>query len=212
MPIVFNEDEALKRKLLGVQVPVSRGSNSLLNVPVRFGLPQDELASLTFPLVVIDHVSIGRDPEREHRGYTSLDYAPEGQPKWWPNTQGVEYDPKDSPYLLEYPIPVNIDYEVTLLAREKSQLMALVATYTSEDRIPHRFGSLYVPQDGTARRLDLLGDTGIEADRDSDGKRIFRAKYAVRVSTEIIPAEYPEIFRVNQVVLDLTELDLTLTP
>lgn len=210
MPIIFNEDEALKRTLSGVQVPKARGSNDLLNVPVRFATPQDELANLTFPMVVIDHTGISRDPEREHRGFTTLDYAPEGGQPWWGPTD-EEYDAGSaSPYRLEFPIPMNIDYEVTALAREKSHLIALIATYTSEYRLDPRFGAMYVPQDGTSRRLEILGETGIDSDRDQDGKRIFRAKYAVRVPTEIIPAEYPDIFRVNQVNLDLTQIEILL--
>lgn len=210
MPIIFNEDEALKRTLSGVRVPQSRGSNTLLNVPVRFSMPQDELATLTFPVVIIDHVSIARDPEREHRGFTTLDYAPEGGDPWWGPTDEEYEGGSASPYRLEFPIPMNIDYEVTALAREKSHLMALVATYTAEDRLDPRFGAVYIPQDGTARRLEILGETGIESDRDADGKRIFRAKYAVRVPTEIIPAEYPEIFRVDQVNLDLSQIEISL--
>ncbi len=211
MPIIFNEDEALKRTLSGIRVPQARGSGTLLNVPVRFGMPQDEFASLTFPVVIIEHVSIGRDPEREHRGRTTLDYAPEGGQPWWGPNDEDYLAGSASPYILEFPTPMNIDYEVTALAREKSHLVALIASYTAEDRLDPRFGSMYIPQDGTARRLEILGDTGIESDRDADGKRIFRAKYAVRVPTEIIPAEYPEIFRVDEINLDMTAVMIDLS-
>ena len=213
MPLIFNEDEALKAKLAGIQVPVSRGSASLLNVGVRFGMPQDELAPLTFPIIIIDHTDVGFDPERAHQGWTNLPYAPEGKATWWPNVAGTEYDPKDSPYYLEYPVPVNIDYEITALAREKSHLMALVATLTGYYRLPPRFGSLYIPQDRTARRIEMLASTGIEADRDADNKRIFRAKYAIRVPSEIIPADYPAIFDVTKVnISTLTPVELPVTP
>lgn len=209
MPIIFAEDEALKAQLSGLNVPVTRGSSSTLPVKVRFGLPQDELATLTFPVVIIDHVDISRDPEREHRGMIALPYTPEGYATWW-TTTAADYDPVLSPYMTEYPVPLNIDYEVTVLTREKSQLMGIVSQYMADNRIPPRFGAMRIPQDHTARRIEMLADVNIEADRDSDNKRIFRAKYALRVPTEILPANYPNIFRVSTVKLNTLQISLTL--
>lgn len=206
MPVIFNEDTALKDKLSGMSVSWTPNP---LPVKVRFYNPQDELAKLTFPAIIINHVDIGIDHEREHRGWTNIEYAPEGKPKWWLNTD-EEYDPKDSPYFMEFPIPMNIDYEITVLTRENQHMMMLIAQLMMPDRLDPRFGFLYIPQDGTARRLEVIGETGWENDRDSDNKRIVRAKYAVRIATEIVPADYPDIFRVDTVTFDMTTISLVL--
>jgi hypothetical protein len=210
MPIIFAEDQALKAKFAGMVVPWTPHD---LPVTVRFRNPQDDLSTLRFPIIVIEHTNLAIDHEREHRGYTNLDYAPEGKAIWWLPTDAT-YDPNDSPYFMEFPIPMNLDYEITVLTRETQHMMMLVAMLTAADRLDPRFGFLYIPQDRTTRRLEIIGEAALETDRDSDGKRIVRAKYAIRVPTEIIPTNYPDIFRVQngKIIFDLTTIDLILTP
>lgn len=75
MPWLYNEDAALKYKLQGLTV--TDANNISRPVPVRYRLPEDELATLTYPIIIIEHVGQFPDPAREHRGYIPYGYAPD---------------------------------------------------------------------------------------------------------------------------------------
>src|ERR1700729_4089841 len=78
---VYNEDAALKLKLQGLTV--ADANNPARPVPVRFRLPEDELATLTYPIFIIEHLPMSFAPERAHRNLLKLGYAPAGFPTWW---------------------------------------------------------------------------------------------------------------------------------
>jgi hypothetical protein len=111
-------------------------------------------------------------------------------------TGADDIDPKTLPYLTEYPIPYNLDYQITVYSRKAIHDRVLTAALAASDRIPGRFGFLEIPQDGTYRRLDLIGGPESEADKDRDGKRIFRSTYAVRVSSELIQGAVETYYQV----------------
>ena len=185
MPWVYNEDMALKAKLQGLTV--MDANNPTRPVPVRYRLPEDELATLSYPCIIIEHNGINPDPSREHRGYIKLGYAPEGQPIWWPPT-ATEYDPSLSPYSSWFPLPYNMDYTVTVYCRKMAEhLQPLIATLATENYLPYHMGFLNIPQDGTFRTMFLMEGPQIQYGKDSDDKRLFRATYMIRVVTEIIP-------------------------
>jgi hypothetical protein len=203
VPWIYNEDAALKLKLQGLTV--GDPNNSSRPVPVRYRLPEDELATLTYPCIIIEHVGINPAPEREHRGYIQLQYAPEGLPIWWP-TYATSYDPTLSPYYSWFPLPYNMDYSVTVYTRKMAEhLQPLLATLATENYLPYHFGYLDIPQDGTVRNMFLMEGPQIQYGKDKDDKRLFRATYMIRVMTEIIPT----IFNTNisgivtQINLDL---------
>src|SRR5580704_18395833 len=77
MPWINNEDAALKFKLQGITVVDA--NNPARPVPVRYRLPEDELATLSYPIIIIEHIGMFPDPAREHSGFIQLGYAPEVQ-------------------------------------------------------------------------------------------------------------------------------------
>jgi hypothetical protein len=205
MPWVYNEDAALKFKLQGLTV-IDANALGGRRVPVRFRLPEDELATLSYPMIVIEHLGINPAPEREHRGFIQLGYAPEGYANWFPD--GVtQFDPTQSPYYSYFPLPYNLDYQVTVYARKMPEhLQPLIATLATDPYLPYHFGYLNIPQDGTIRNMFLMTGPQIEYGKDNDDKRLFRASYMVRVMTEVIP----EVFTngVYNALADQINLDL----
>ena len=212
MAWILNEDRALKLKLQGLKVTDPNAPAGGRGVKVRYRLPENELADLDFPIIIIEHSGISRDPEREHRGYIQLPYAPEGFEGWW-DADDTSMDPKDSPYFTDFPVPHNIDYKVTVLTRKALHLMPIISQLAQVDRLPSRFGYLEVPEDSTVRSLFNMGGPDIGTveysyGKDEDGKTLHRASYAVRVPTEITELEVENIwetFLVNAVNIDLSE-------
>jgi hypothetical protein len=208
MPWIINEDRALKAKFAGIRVQDSTAPPEGRPVGVRFRLPETEMADLNFPLIVIEHQSIERDPEREHRGGPiTLPYAPEGL-EWWADqeTDPDALDPSKSPYEVpEFPVPYNIDYVVTVYSRDALHNVQIAAELARNPRIPGRFGFLEIPEDGTIRRIDMLGGPELSTRRDENGKRIFQQHYVLRVSTELLPSDIKTLARVIGVDIDLKQ-------
>lgn len=200
---IYNEDAAIKLKLQGLKV-VDANSPSGRPVPVRFRLPEDELATLTYPIFIIEHLPISFAPERAHRGYGLLNYAPAGYPTWW-DDDALTFDPNQSLYSSQFPLPANLDYKVTIYCRKMVEhLQPLVAQLALQPYLPFQFGFLDIPQDGTIRNMFLLQGPEIEYGKDQDNKRLFRCSYMVRVMTEVIPEVIVNgIGLVEQINLDL---------
>lgn len=207
MPWLFNEDAALKKKLQGLQVFDANNPQGK-TVKVRFRLPQTEVADLDFPIIVISHSGWFLAPEREHRGFVQLPYAPEGLPAWWEDNGDeaatAQFDPNDSPYYSNFPLPYNFDYRVDVLCRFMTDhTVPLVAALAAPDRLDPHFGFLDVPQDGTKRTMQLLGGPSIEALKDENDKRLFQTTYLVRVFSELVPQVLQSAL-VSQINLDLS--------
>lgn len=205
MPWLLSEDAAMKFKLQGLQVTDANAPNGR-SVPVRFRLPQTELSDLTFPLIVIQQDGWYPAPDREHRGFVQLPYAPEGYEPWWTDTgpATTTYNPSDSPYWSFFPYPYNIDYYVTVYARFMHEhTIPLVSQLAGISRLHPKFAYLDIPQDGTIRTMQLLSGGSLEPTRDGDGKRIFTVSYKVRVFSELVPQvlQYNSLSTIN---LDLS--------
>lgn len=129
-------------------------------------------------------------PEREHRGFDLIPYAPEGEATWWNDTgeATTTFDPTDSPYHDYFPIPYNFDYQVTVYSRFMHEhTMPIVSTLANYDRLHPKFAFLDIPQDGTKRTLQVIGGPDLQTGKDSNGKRIFWVDYIVRVFSELVP-------------------------
>jgi hypothetical protein len=66
----------------------------------------------------------------------------------------------------------------------------------SYGRLPLRFGQLTIPQDGTNRRLDMLGFS--KRDTTENGKRLFSNVYTIRISAEIFEDVLAQMYEVTQ--------------
>ncbi|MEV7902170.1 putative Ig domain-containing protein [Streptomyces anulatus] len=195
MPFLLSEDKALKMKLQGLMVHDATSGNGR-RVTVRYKNPEYELADVTFPLALITHSRVSRDEEREHRGVVNLHYAPEGYAPW-----ADMADPAQSPYMAEMPIPLNIDYQIDAYARKETHIIEMTGALMGFDYFPPRYGYLSVPEDGTVRRLDLLGGPEYSETKDEKGKRLFIASWVIRVSSEIFLSEIRTLTPAQRVLI-----------
>jgi hypothetical protein len=168
MPFITNEDEALKTLLKGITV--SDSGNPKRSVGVWFGQPDKEIRQQSYPYITIDLIGMSEAGERVQSGVVDLQYTPEG------------YDGTID-YQTYYPMPVNLDYQVATYSRQPNHDRQIMGALFQIGRLPVRFGSLYVPQDNTLRRLDVLGFS--KRDTTEADKRLFVNIYTIRVSSEI---------------------------
>lgn len=201
MPFLLNEDAALKNKLQGLVVHDATSGEAGRKVTVRYRNPEYELADVVYPLILISHTRISRDEDREHRGMVHLHYAPEGYEPWQDMT-----DPAQSPYMAQMPIPLNVDYQIDAYARKELHLIEMTGALMAFDRLSARFGYLPVGEDGTIRRLDVLGGPEYSESKDELGKRLFSATWAIRVSSEMFLSEIHELTPAQRVLLDISVL------
>lgn len=222
MPFIFNEDGAIKAKFQGLTV--SDATSASRPVTVRFRLPETELGNTEYPQIIIDPPEIRKASEREHRGSTYLPYVPEEYSanngpdpivgldrdnqttvSWDPATSSVDESPF---YVADYPIPFDFDYQITVETRKQQHLTQLMLVLAGIQYIPYRFGYLEVPADGTTRSLFLMGGPEIIPAKDVDSKRLFRAAYRVRISSELSSYQYQQITQgalISHVTLDVEE-------
>jgi hypothetical protein len=170
---LLSEDEAMKSWLTGMTV--SDSSDSARPVKVWFRLPEQEQRDVTYPFVSIDLIDINEALDRNHRGRLRVDqmgYIPEGL------TAGLNYQ------TIDYPIPFDLDYQVTTFSRSARHDRALQTQVWK--RFLGRFG--VIPVEDTAREAQLLGAaTGDQVDQ--YGKRLFTKIYSIRVVSELVPSE-----------------------
>lgn len=185
MAWLLNEDKAIKEKLKGITVEDTNAPPEGRPVAVRYRWPETEFAKLSFPLVVIDQTGASIDHEREHRGHIELPYSPEG----FPEVVNAETNEGHTGYFSEFPTPYNIDYQISVLSRTAQHDVYLKSILAQTDYLPARFGYLEIPEDGTIRRLDLIGGPESSWQTDTDGKRLFTSIYAVRISSELLPSQ-----------------------
>ncbi len=201
MTWLLNEDAAIKLKLQGLMVSDTNGGASR-TVAVRYRLPEDEFATATFPMIIIDRQHILKDSEREHRGKTRLLYTPESVGGW----NALCEDWATSPYNFDFPIPYNIDYRITVFSRKEQHNINLVVQLAQQELLPARFGYLEIPEDGTVRSLFLEGGPDFDNAKDTDGKRVFRTHYLVRVATEMPPSV--AAMAISAAAVEATEIDI----
>lgn len=199
MPLFRNEDAAVKTKVSGLTV--SDVNDDARPVAVRFRAPENAYADQSFPLIILDRVEEVFDSSRAHTGYIRIPYVPEGY-RPYPGAPGMT----GSPYYSEFPIPMFVDYSVTLLCRKALHMTALLDTLTTFEYLPPRYGFLVVPQDNTVRRLDVLGGPETDAVRDEQGKRLLRATWRIRTTAELIWAPIDEPAPATSVDLTVTSI------
>ena len=192
MTFLLSEDEALRNLLLDMVVTDQKSvteEGPQRKVKVYFGQPDQEIRNQSYPYITIDMVDISEDFSRAMRG--------KGKPSYIANpTTGPDgtttYDPDTQNWEINWPVPVNIDYQITTYARQPRHDREILAQllYT---RIPLRFAVLE-PNDGTVRRLDVLDIA--KRDIPESGKRLFVNAITVRISSEIAPEVYNKLYKV----------------
>jgi hypothetical protein len=199
MPYIINEDKALKALLSGITVADS--GNPTRPVGVWFGQPDVEIRQQSYPYITIELVGISEAFDRAHRGYVDYPYNPEGSNA-------------EEEYAGWYPIPVNLDYQVTTYARQPRHDRQMINALFAPGRLPLRFGLMQIPEDGTVRRVDMLGF--VKRDTTEQDKRLFSNIYNVQVSSEFLPVELNQLYEVltppnitlNSQFTDFTPLEL----
>jgi hypothetical protein len=170
----IEEDNALKQKLSGITVATLNRRDE----PVRvwFGNPEKEERSVRYPFITIEGMGETVASEREHRGWVKVPYM------YLQNTS-LTLTAGQGPPMMEYPLPMNLEYVVTTHARNNQHHAQLISILTGGDYLHPRFAYLTCSA-GTMRRIEVLSRVpaiGI----DSDAKRIFRMVYRLRVPTEV---------------------------
>ena len=179
MPVIINEDNALKQLLAGITV--SDAGNASRPVGVWFGQPDAQIRQQSYPYITIDLIGISEAQERVHAGLVELNYVPEG------------VDP-DKDYIVQYPIPVDLMYQVTTYSRQPRHDRQIMAQLFGPTRLPLRFGMIAIPEDGTARRLDMLRFS--KRDTTEQDKRLFCNVYTIQISSEFFRDTLIDIYKV----------------
>ena len=197
MSFLLSEDEALRNLLKGMVVTDQKsvtGGGATRSVKVYFGQPDQELRDQTYPYITIDMIDIAEDFNRAMRGRVKPTYISN------PNTIGTDtpYDGEVHDWDINFPIPVNIDYQITVYSRQPRHDREILAQllYT---KIPLRFAVLNIGPNtasGTTRRLDVLDIS--KRDVTEQGKRLFVNAITVRVSSEIAPSTFNKFYKVQE--------------
>lgn len=196
MTFILSEDKALRDKLVGMTVTDQKadgGTGARRAVGVWFGQPDQEIRNQSYPYITIDLIDVAEDYSRAHRGKVRPDYYDNPD-----NIDDNPYDPEFHNWEIDWPVPVNLDYQVTTFARQPRHDREILAQLMSL-KLPLRFGVLE-PDDGTIRRLDILGIS--KRDVTESGKRLFMNTFTVRVSSEIPQTLYSKLYKVLQVNID----------
>jgi hypothetical protein len=200
MPFIINEDEALKTLLQGITV--SDSGNATRPVAVYYGQPDKDLRQQVYPYITLDLVGVREDTERAHRGVVNLTYTREGMiPNL--NLDGSINQP------IDFPIPVDLIYQVSTWSRQPRHDRQIMAKLFAPGRLPFRFGQLPVPQDGTNRRLDMLGFS--KRDTTEGGKRLFSNVYNIRISAELFTQQLVDVYKVLDVNTSLVSQTIPFT-
>lgn len=189
MTFILSEDEALKEAMKGIAVTDNKSAGR--SVGVWFGMPDMEIREQSFPFVTIDLIDITEAKERVMVSH--------GVTPWYYETDLLALA---DDWTMPYPIPVNLDYQITTYARHPHHDRQILAQVLG-NRLPFRFGSLVVTEktkvsgadttlQSTVRRLDMVDVA--KRDTIESGKRMFMNMFTVRVSSEITHPQMAKYF------------------
>ena len=163
-------------------------------VGVWFGQPDQEIRAQSYPYITIDMIDISEDFSRAMRGRVKPAYLTN------PSVIGTNtaWDIDEHDWDINYPIPVNIDYQITSFSRQPRHDRQILAQLLYS-KIPLRFAVLDTGPNtvfGTTRRLDVLDIS--KRDITEQGKRLFVNAITVRVSSEIAAETFNQMYKVLQ--------------
>ncbi len=174
-------------------ITVSDVNKEQRRVGVWFRNPEKDDRPRTYPHITIAFMGEEVASDREHRGLVPLYY------------KYLQDSPVDAPtgvLIANYPIPMNLSYEVTTFARTNTHHSQLIGILSQLEYLHPRFGTVRCPG-GTVRRLERRSAVPAIG-QDEEGKRIFRMVYRLVVPTELEEVVTPQS-RVYQVALTLAD-------
>jgi hypothetical protein len=198
MTFLLSEDEALRNLLKDMVVTDQKAASTMettRKVGVWFGQPDQEIRAQSYPYITIDMVDISEDFSRAMRGKVKPAYITN------PTVIGesTAWDTDEHNWEINYPIPVNIDYQITSYSRQPRHDRQILSQLLFT-KVPLRFAVLNTGPNtvfGTTRRLDVLDIS--KRDITEQGKRLFVNAMTVRVSSEIAPETYNNLYKVLQI-------------
>lgn len=192
MTWLLNEDAALKAKLTGMTVSDGKNPPGTRPVGCWYGQPDLEVREQAYPYVTIDLIDIREATDRAMRNRVTLPYVPDGDPVPAAGTK-IYYD---------YPIPYDLDYQVRVWARHPYHDRAIVAELL-RNRLPSRYGTLYIPEDDTLRSMFMLGL--VKRDVTEQQRRLFSTVLNVRVFTELTQSAATTTYQALSVHLTVSD-------
>lgn len=188
------EDDALKKYLQGLTVMDASSGVGGRPVEVWYRLPEAEQRERTYPYIVIDLIDIREANERAQVNrikVSSMHYSP-------PDPLPAEINGKT--ITSDRPVPVDIVYQIMAVSRSARHDRQLQAALWR--KFPGKWGALYVPNDETARTMQLQGRTSTY-DNDEYGKRTFRTMYTVSVASELWPTVIKQIQNITEIIIGI---------
>jgi hypothetical protein len=188
------EDHAMKTYLQEMTVTDTTAPPGGRPVKVWFRQPEQETRERTYPYVTIDLVDMVEANNRAMVNRLKLSQ--------------LQYTPPDPLPVLEVnhtqvaerPVPVDLYYQITVVSRSSHHDRQLQAALMR--KFPGKWGALYVPNDETARTMQLQGFASA-SDIDEHGKRTFRRIYTVTVASELWPTVVKQIQNMDTIGINL---------
>ena len=173
------EDQAMKL-YVGEDVTVTDRTSPVGGrvVPVWFRMPEQEARERTYPYIAIDLVDLVEANDRMMNNKIKVSMMLYRPPEPLPATA------EGRTIVAERPMPVDLYYQITVVSRSAQHDRQLQAAMMR--KFPGKWGALYVPNDSTARTMQLQGFSSA-VDVDENGKRTFRRIYTVTVASELWP-------------------------
>lgn len=193
---LFAEDEALKLRFSNLTVSDDRSGERPVQVFFRY---PDSETERTYPFITIEMIDIVHARNRQHSVVDQYGYR-EGD-DWGDKPSALTYYPSVSstitvPDEVEYLkttefVPVDILYQVSTFTRSALHDRQL-SSKMLYDIVPFRYNSIYIPADGTSRRLDLMDWTSADLldPETAYKKRIFRKVYTLQMTAEIPTSQF----------------------
>lgn len=188
------EDDALKTYLQDILVTDDTSGPTGRKVEVWFRLPEQEQRERTYPNIVIDLIDIREAHERTHVNHIKVSTMKYSPPDPLPAAQSGLTITADRP------VPVDLIYQVmsvTRSARHDRQLQAALWR-----KFPGKWGALFVPNDNTARTMQLQGRAHAY-ETDEYGKRTFRTMWTVSVASELWPTVVRQVQNMTEINFDI---------
>ena len=177
MPWIEEEEQLLKEKLQGLTVTDGRAPGGR-GVKVWFRYPEQEERDIEYPFITIDLIGVGEALDRAQRGGQMRPSVVAYRP---PEYEGP---PAGRTHVTEWPVAMNLDYQVTTYARNIQHDRQLLRQMWS--LFPGRYGSLGGQATPYVRPFSAQVMNMIPGDRlDEFGKRQFRKIFSLRVFSEL---------------------------